>query len=203
MPGCAIAVHDQRIVSFLGVMMHLRCSLLLVLGLLALLGGCSPSQDPDLKQAVQATSSMGKARHLQRSCFYLIHPQGQPSDFVGYLFSDLGVAEWPIAIDPDEAAGMKAAGIPPLPEGVGLSPGQRQHRDRKELVLTGNDAAGQVEIMGYLPNADQPNIQATFPLAVASPDDFTQQLCQSALESGINPGIVPDPSLAPAPVPTP
>lgn len=182
-------------------MTSLYRSIILMLGLGALLGSCSPSEDADLAQAMRATSGMGQASHLQRSCFYLIHPDGRPADFVSYLFSDLGGAEWPIALDPDEAAGMKAAKIPPLPEGVSLSSGQRQYRDRKELVLTGNNAEGHIEMAGYLPNADEPNVQATFTLATAQPDDFTQQICQSALESGISPGIGPDPNFAPNPTP--
>ncbi|MEM8639227.1 MAG: hypothetical protein AAGG51_10490 [Cyanobacteria bacterium P01_G01_bin.54] len=180
-----------------------RCHMALLLGTVMVLGGCSASQDAELAEAVKAASGMGKARHLQRSCFYIIHPNGQPSDFIGYLFSDLGAAEWPIALDPIEAEGMKAAGITPLPETVRLSPGQRQYLTQKELVLTGDDAKGAIEIVGYLANETQPNLAATFTLATTTPDEFAQQLCQSALESGIEPGIRPETDLDVAPVPAP
>ncbi|MGB0564544.1 MAG: hypothetical protein ACPGVO_22505 [Spirulinaceae cyanobacterium] len=166
------------------------------------LAGCfSASQDAELAQAAKAVTGMGKARHLKRSCFYIVHPSGQPSDFVGYLFSDLGVAEWPIALDPVEAEGMEASGITLLPETVRLAPGQRQNLPEKELVLSANDAEGQVKLAGYLPNEVEPNLETTLTLVTATPDEFAQQLCQSAIESGIDPGIGPEPGFDGSPVP--
>lgn len=173
-------------------MVYFCRSLVRLLGLSMLLGSCSPPNDMALIQAMEAARGLGQAAHLQRSCFYWIYPQGQPTDFVSYLFSDLGAAEWPIALDPDATAEMHAVGITPLPEGVRFSADQRQHRDRKELVLTANNGAGHIELVSYLPGVDKPYRQATFTLAAVSPDDLTQQFCQAALESGMSPGIPAD-----------
>lgn len=144
--------------------------------------------DAELSQAAQAMAQLARSRHLERSCFYVVYPQGTPTDFVGYLFSDLGSADWPVAFEPLEAEQMQSAGITPLPGTVKISAQQREQPEQKELVLLADDAAGDIQLLGYLPNETEPNVEERIPLTPANPEDFTVQMCQSSLEMGVSPG---------------
>jgi|GEM_PF-1280599 len=162
-----------------------RTGLGIAVGVGLLLGGCQ-QPDPQLKQASFAMAKMATQKALSRSCFYMIYPNGKPSDFVEYLFSDLGVAGWPLAFDEQEVEQMKAVGMVPLPREVVVSPRERQKPQQKELVLVPDDASNKIEAKGYLPEQDSPNVQNQWNLATATPDEATQQFCRSNLELGID-----------------
>jgi hypothetical protein len=132
-------------------------------------------------------AAMAKPASLGKSCFTVVAPNGQPSEFVDYLFSDLGAAEWPIAMDEFEAEQMRSIGQPVVPPTVQVSRNQRQHIDRKELVLRGDDANGMVVAQGYLANGAEPMFEAQWPLATAQPGPGVAELCQSNIEMGISP----------------
>ncbi len=167
----------------------------------ALLASCGGQPaDPQLEQAADALAAMTQSSHLSRSCFYLVYPSGRAPEFIQYLFSDLGAAEWPVALDPMEAEQMQAAGQTVLPPEVSISPQQRRNPQQKELVLTA-DAEGQVVATGYLPGETEPNLTENWQLATATPDEFARNLCQSNLEMGIDGGAGGG-SLQPPPAPT-
>ena len=60
----------------------------LLLGILALFStACQSAPDPDLKQANAAIAKMAVDRTLTKSCFSVVYPDREASDFVKYLFS--------------------------------------------------------------------------------------------------------------------
>ena len=71
----------------------------LMASLLLLLTGCGSAPDKNLTAANTALSQMVSNRILSRSCFTVAYPDGQAADFIDYMFSDLGSAEWPVAFD--------------------------------------------------------------------------------------------------------
>ncbi|NEO28025.1 MAG: hypothetical protein F6K03_14370 [Kamptonema sp. SIO4C4] len=144
--------------------------------------------DEQLEQAAAAMADMTKRPTLSRSCFYVVYPNGQATEFINYLFSDLGTAEWPIAIDPMEAEQMQSIGKDVLPPEVKVSPQQRSDPQQKELVLMAN-AEGQIMAEGYLPEEDTPTLTQEWSLATATPDQATQDLCRSNIEMGIDAGM--------------
>lgn len=153
-----------------------------------LLVGCEEPPNPDIKQASSAMAQMATPKMLSRSCFYLIYPNGKPSEFVRYLFSDLGAAEWPIAFDEMEEEQMKSVRITPLPRTVRVSALKREYPEEKELVLIPDDENSQIIAQGYVANETAPNWESKWDLAIASPDEATQQLCRSNIELGIDAG---------------
>lgn len=160
----------------------------LLLGILALFStACQSAPDPDLKQANAAIAKMTVDRTLTKSCFSVVYPDGEASDFVKYLFSDLGAAEWPIAFDEMEEEQFKAIGQPLLPRNVTVSPSKRNQPNSKEIVLIADNANRAVLVQGYVAESNEVAFEAQWPLGTAQASEATRQLCQSNLEMGIDP----------------
>lgn len=157
----------------------------IVTTILVLLIGCQSVPDSDLKQASNSLSKMATNYHLRKSCFSVVYPNGTASDFVNYLFSDLGTAEWPIAFDQIEVEQTESIGQTPLPENVVISHLNRTQIDSKEIVLQADDINRMIIVQGYLPQSNQVKLAASWKLGTAKADQFTQQICQSNLEMGI------------------
>jgi len=123
---------------------------LLSLLLSSLLSCETPQQiDPELSQAVASVRYMTTERWLSRSAFRQAYPDEKPSDYVSYLFSDFGVAEWPIALDEMEQEQLRSVGIPPLPPDVFLVPNSPDPKQKRQVVIRANDAEGTVIIEAY------------------------------------------------------
>ena len=112
-------------------------------------GGAPQELDPQLSQAVASVKYMTSKRWLSRSAFSATYPDAKPSDFVDYVFSDFGIAEWPIALDEGEREQLRSAGIPPLPPDIPLVPQAPDPTKTRQVVLRANDAEGTVIIEVY------------------------------------------------------
>ncbi len=153
-----------------------------ILGLV--LGACQAEVDPELQQANAALRGMASPLSLSKSCFFVAYPNGQASDYLSFLLSDLGAAEWPVAMDEQERQQLKAIGQLPMPTTVSVSVEQRRYRDRKEVVLRADNGTRSVLVDGYLPNSDQVQLAARWQVGTAVPDAGVRALCQSSLEMG-------------------
>lgn len=133
----------------------------------AIASGCQPQPklSPELEQAVDAVRSMTSQRWLSRSAFTAVYPQARPSEYVNYIFSDLGAAEWPIAVDPLEAEQLRSIGVTPLPPNVALVPQQTDPTRGKQLVLRADDAVGLVLVDAY----EEPQAEAIASFEFALP----------------------------------
>lgn len=163
------------------------CRRFLCLGLLLAIAACGQRSDPDLTQAIGALRSMSSSSGLSRSCFSVVYPDGKPSEFITYMFSDLGAAEMPMPMDEGEAEQMKSAGQAMLPRTVLLSPAQRIDPNNKELVLIANDAEQSIVLKGYLNNQTEPLTEVTIPLGKGTPPEEVRMLCNSAIGAGASP----------------
>lgn len=156
-----------------------------VIGCLSLaVYACQSEVDPELQQANAALRGMAAPLSLSKSCFGVVYPNGQASDYLSFLLSDLGAAEWPVAMDEQERQQLKAIGQVPMPNTVSISLHQRRYRDRKELVLQADDATRSVQVDGYLPNSDRVHLAARWDVGTAVPDAGVTALCRSSLEMG-------------------
>ena len=148
---------------------------------------CQSGVDEDLKQANDSLAKMTTKRNLAKSCFSVVYPQGDVANFVNYLFSDLGAAEWPIAFDEMEAEQIESIGQTPLPRNVVVSPLKRNQLNSKEIVLAPDLENQVVVVKGYLPGSQEVVWENQWSLGTAQASEDTQQLCQSNLETGISP----------------
>jgi len=113
---------------------------------------------PKLEKAERIVRYMSAPRQLKRSSFLLVYPEGKPSDFVKWMFSSLGTAEWPPSeweLDDVDREGMRSAGIPILPKEVGIfsSP---QSDVLKHIIVKSDDSKGVLIVEGFLKPGEPP-----------------------------------------------
>lgn len=155
--------------------------------LIILISACSSSSklDPDLNQANKALKGLASPSSLTKSCFYLVYPNGNATDFAKYLFSPLASAELPIAFDEEEAAQMNSVGMTTLPPNVKISINLRSHVKEKELVLIPRNNI--LTVNGYLPDESQPVLETEWQLSKVEINESTKLICESNLDLGIDP----------------
>ena len=152
----------------------------------ALLAGCGGGEraPADLRQAAAALKAMSAPRHLSRSAFSAAFPDGTPSQYVSYLFSDMGAAEWPVAMDETEAEGMRAARIPVLPPTVRVVALRPDPGAGRQLVVSADDARGVVVVRGYETHDGEPLLEREWSLPRVKPAPGVAEMHRSAAEMG-------------------
>lgn len=114
---------------------------------------------PALEKAERIVRYMSAPRQLKRSSFLLVFPEGKPSDFVSWMFSSLGAAEWPPSQEEWESMGgdsAGSAGIPILPNDVGVFSSPRSDVT-KHIIVKPDDIKGLIIIEGFL-KPDEPPV---------------------------------------------
>ncbi len=112
---------------------------------------------PQLEKAGRVVRYMSAPRQLQRSSFITFYPEGKPSEFVSWMFSEMGAAEWPPSeweLDSMEREGMRSAGMPIIPKSVRIY-SRLKKNGSKQIVVKADDGRGLILIEGYLAS-DQP-----------------------------------------------
>ncbi len=120
---------------------------------------------PQLEKASHVVRYMSAPRQLQRSSFIAFYPEGKPSEFVSWIFSEMGAAEWPPSeweLDPMEREGLRTAGIPIIPKHVRIY--SRLKKDgSKQIVVKADDGRGLLLIEGYLAPEQPPVVTKQWP----------------------------------------
>lgn len=132
----------------------LRCCLIVCAALIANCGGGSPegADDPSLAQLEAVARHLTGPRHLRMSAYPGLRTSDRPSELVSYLFSDIGVAEWPAADSGSamEREQMQATRTPMFPDDGMLVHARPDPRGGKQLVLSGDDGSGEIVAEAYL-----------------------------------------------------
>ncbi len=124
---------------------------------LAIIVGCTSSNiDPRLEQAVKSAKYMTSQKFLSRSAFKSIYPEQKPSNFVQYIFSTMGSAEWPIAFDEGEKEQLRSIGVPIMPNNLAIVPNKPDPKNDLQVVLKADDEAGFVIIEAYEQSIEKP-----------------------------------------------
>ncbi len=136
----------------LGTVIALGLMVGLVLALIQ--WGKDPKESADLRRGIQVVRYLSSPKMIRRSSFLSVHPQGQPSDFVNWMFSSLGTAEWPPSEemaeqDPIFAEQAKAIRAPLLPRGIRLVAHRPEAGAGRQVVVKANDAQGLIIAQGY------------------------------------------------------
>ncbi|QPJ62367.1 MAG: hypothetical protein G3M70_11005 [Candidatus Nitronauta litoralis] len=130
---------------------------------------CEPEGDPELRKGIQLVRYMSAPWQLRRSSFLVFYPDGKPSDFVNWMFSPFGTAEWPPTegmVEMDEMVGMQARsiGAPILPNSVRMSSFQLVSEPGKQVVVKADDTRGMILVEGFLDPEGPPEITDGWPL---------------------------------------
>jgi hypothetical protein len=108
----------------------------------------------NLKQAARVVEHMLEPRQLSRSAFSVVFAEGTPSQFVSFMFSDIGTAEWPDSEAMAEQNPMlreqaQAIGAPLIPKGVAIIARAPSPKSGKQIVVKADDGRGVVIVEGY------------------------------------------------------
>lgn len=166
------------------------------IALVGVLFACANRGPPELVQAADAFEDMLEPINLSRSMFVVAFPGGKPSQFVSYLFSDMGAAEWP----PSEAwAGeiereqMEAVGQTLLPADVAIVSRSPDLGRGKQLVIAYDNKRGVVIGRGYVDPATEPTFTREWKLPQVEPAPGVEMIYQTNLELGMSAQSFPAP----------
>jgi len=124
--------------------------------LILLLPSCSGSQNQayaDLKRAANVVRHMSAPRQIRQSSFSTLAEKGTPSQFVNWLFSSLGAADWPpseASADSMEREQARVIHAPLIPAGVGIVPWKVNPEAGQQVVVKADDERGVIIVEGYL-----------------------------------------------------
>ncbi len=123
----------------------------------------SPKENVELRKGIAVVRYMSAPRQLQRSSFLAAYPGGTPNQFLSWMFSSMGVAEWPpyeggMEFSLEEERMVRKSGLPFIPAGL-LLISQEPDREKGRQVVIKVDTARQVLIAeGYEYPYDPPVI---------------------------------------------
>ncbi len=130
-----------------------------------------PKEHPELNRAIRVVRYMSAESQLERTAFRPVYPEGNPEQFVKWMFSTLGSAVWPpveggLEFGREEQKMIQKTGIPLLPAGVSLVPEKPDVEKGKQVVVSGDDERQMLVVEGYLDAQDAPALikEWRFPL---------------------------------------
>jgi hypothetical protein len=122
------------------------------------------SKNHQLKKGVQVVRYLSAERQLKRSSFMVLKER-KPSKFVDWLFSPLGIAEWPpwedshLEFDLDELKAMKKMGVPLIPKNLALVPLEVDPEKGRQIVVRADDQKRILIIEGFINPKDPPALK--------------------------------------------
>jgi hypothetical protein len=164
-------------------------SILLLIFVVLATVACTESGPPELVQAAGAIDDMLKPANLSRSMYSVAFPDGKPSNYVSYMFSEMGAAEWP----PSEAWAdelvreqMEAIGQTLLPADVAIVPLTVDPSLGKQMVISFDDERGMVMAHGYLDPAGEPTLTREWKLPRVEPAPGVELFYRANLDEGLS-----------------
>jgi hypothetical protein len=169
--------------------------LLLFLWLITIVA-CTQSGPPELEQAADVVGDMLKPINLSRSMYSVAFPNGRPSQFVSYMFSTMGSAEWPPSeewVDEIEREQMAAIGQTLIPAGVAIVPQTPDSDLGKQLVVTFDNDRAVVIAHGYEDPVAEPVVSREWKIPQVEPAIGIREIYEANLEEGLSPQSFPAP----------
>jgi hypothetical protein len=121
-----------------------------------LLVGCGGTEIPgDLERGFRIVQWWTNPSMLARSSFAISYPDGQPSELLEFLYSPIGLAEWPPMegsgeFSSDEEALLVQSGQPVIPAGLRFVHGRPDTSHGKQIVLVPDDKKGLIIAEAYI-----------------------------------------------------
>lgn len=168
-----------------------RCGVGALLVLLS--AGCQSAPPADLAGAVASVGVSVSPRRLERSAFYVAYPEGGPSEFVEFLFSPLGKAEW-VPDDLRDVQGVAlldaervlALGDQSNVRAVALVPERPDPRLQHQVVLRSDDERGLVVAAAYEAWAAEPVLVREWKLPRVEVAEGVADMARENLEEGVS-----------------
>lgn len=156
---------------------------------LLLLSCSSPESTvpPDLEQAATIIERFASPLRLQNSMFAAAYPECKATEYVRYLFSDLGAAELPRGEsmgDEMDRAQAEAGRMPLWPDSVAMIADKPDGDAGRQIVLTGDDTKNTVTIALYTDPLGAPVATREFTVPKVIPSAMAQAFFRSNVEMG-------------------
>ncbi len=121
------------------------------------------SEYPELEGGIRVVRYMSAKKQLSRSSFIALKKNNTASDFIDWMFSPLGSAEWPpsqnsLEFSPDELKMIRSSGIPTLPQNVSIVANKPDPRKGKQIVVKSDNVGGRIIVEGYIRPTEGPSI---------------------------------------------
>ena len=121
----------------------------------------APPPPEDLDNGARVIREMMSPRKLEAAGFYGAHHEAKPSDFVGFISSDIGAVLWPSRegalfadeLDPEQS---RAIGETVIPKGVAFKRNRPDPNGGRQIVYRADDEAGEVVVEGYVDPSSDP-----------------------------------------------
>jgi hypothetical protein len=99
-----------------------------------------PKENVELRKGIAAVRYMSAPRQLQRSSFLLAYPNGTSEQFLSWMFSPMGAAEWPpyedgLEFDPEEEAMIRKTGVLFIPANLVLVPRKPDLEKGRQVMI--------------------------------------------------------------------
>ncbi len=160
-------------------------------GLMLTATACKEKAPPDLVKGAKVIGSWLRPRNLSRSAFFVGIPDGKPSQFVSYIFSEMGTAEWSPSegsgeFSEDEIKAMKQTGLALTPVGVAFVPLKPDKSKGRQIVVKSDDSRGMVIAEGYTDPSKKPVLIKEWKLQKVEPAIGIAEMYRSNSEMGIS-----------------
>ncbi|GEM_PF-3399964 len=131
--------------------------------------GCEGAVPADLDRAAKVIRFMSEEYKLEKTSFPALYPNCLPSEFVKWVFSEKGKAEWPDSLDNDDSnpdVRNKAfkQGAPIVPRSVQFFAGKTDPNGGRQLIVKANDAARTIIVEGYGDPKKKPDLKREWDL---------------------------------------
>ena len=141
----------------------------------------------DVERAANVIRWMTAPMNMRRSVFFVGYPNGTPSDYVSYMFSEMGSSEWPPYeenMDPEEIEMMGMTRIPYFPSGVEIIKNDPDPEAGSQIVISADDTRGVIIVRGYDDPAGEPSLTKEYPLQKVEPEIWVHDLYESKIDMG-------------------
>ena len=122
-----------------------------------------PKDNIELRKGIAVVRYMSAPRQLQRSSFLAAYPNGTPEQFLNWMFSPMGLAEWPpyeggMEISPEEEKMIRKTGLPFIPAGLSLIAQEPDVERGRQVVIYADEEERLLVAEGYENPSEPPVI---------------------------------------------
>lgn len=155
---------------------------------------CIKNEPRDLAKSATCVQWMLKKSNFSRTAFALRFPDGEPSEYVDYLFSPLGMNDWPysenyVEMDPMGLEEANSIRMPISPASVDFVARRVDPEKSRQLVLRFDDKRDLIILEGYEDPADEPVLYRELSFTVPPIDPQARMILEITLEANEDMGM--------------
>jgi hypothetical protein len=153
---------------------------------LLLLAACGESEPADLVQAAQVIQHMLQPEVIAQSTFAVAFQDPRPSQFVSFLFSEMGGLEWAATAKVTGASPPGVNGRLATAAGIVFVPRQPDPALGRQIVVSYDDDRGLIVVEGFEDPTGQAVLRREWVLPDVNPSPGVRALYQANQQAGMS-----------------